>query len=392
MQDALRSAGLPLQEEDSRVKKLQELAWSLQSLTSKPGGKLPEAFKKECSRLSTDAVQLCTDASYMEEADFLDRAATFTRKIEAKKLEAADVEDREKDKLTGKCFRPAGDGGYQVGSRASENPKGVESQGPLATTAPASSNALPTLTVASVVAECADDPEALWLSDRGLRDSDLAALCQGLRQAGSNLTCLDLSHNQIADAGVQKLVGALAAGTCPKLEELWIGANTFGDLGTEMLTNGLLKLRRDLKVHAEVDTDRKPPVASIPGEEKHQAEPAATVVPQGAELSGDSAAGPPASEQTQVTASSKSKGHTLISGQCDIEELADGLRLTLRLPESIASAQDMELDVSATRLVARETASGAVLAEVEFTDMDPDSAQAKFSRRNRTMTISLSKA
>ena len=44
----------------------------------------------------------------------------------------------------------------------------------------------------------------------GIGDTDIDALCAGLKRAGGNLTTLDISCNQIADAGLEKLVTAFA--------------------------------------------------------------------------------------------------------------------------------------------------------------------------------------
>mmetsp|Transcript_56619 Transcript_56619/g.132867 ORF Transcript_56619/g.132867 Transcript_56619/m.132867 type:complete len:376 (+) Transcript_56619:59-1186(+) len=368
--EALKAAGLAGHEEDSRVKKLQELAWSLQSLTSKPGGKLPEVFKKECGRLASDAVQLCTDAGYMDEADFFERAAVYTKKIEAKKVEAATVEEREKDKLADRCFRRGQDGMYLVGNR--EQLSVSTPSGPLTMTS-SSTGGASKLSASTIAAECLDDPEALWLSDRDIRDSDVDALCQGLRQAGSGLTSLDLSHNQLADAGVQKLVGALAAGTCPKLKELWIGANQFGDLGFEMLTNGLVKLRKDLKVHAEVELKPATDAAAAPPDEK---------VPdtEGADIHGLTQA------VTDNAASADAGG--VAAGGHKVEETSEGgLRITLHLPDDIQTAKDLVLDVSESRLLAR-TLSGAEVADIALPPgLDASSCEAKFSKKLHTMTV-----
>jgi len=109
-----------MEDGDPRIKQLQDLAWSLQSLTNKPGGRLPEAYKRECYQMASRAISLCSSAAYVEESDFVVRAAAFTKEIEAKKLEAKAVEEAEKQERSGKCLRPAPGGGgtYVVAPRA----------------------------------------------------------------------------------------------------------------------------------------------------------------------------------------------------------------------------------------------------------------------------------
>jgi len=107
------------------------------------------------------------------------------------------------------------------------------------------------LTAQEVAARCRDDPEALFLCDVGIGDTDIDALCKGLKNAGQNLSTLDISNNQIADAGLQALVTAFAGGMCPKLTELYIGCNQFGEQGLTMLNSGLRVLRKGLTIHAE---------------------------------------------------------------------------------------------------------------------------------------------
>merc|ERR1719217_1809265 len=102
---------------EDRVKKLQDLAWSLQTVTSKPGGKLPEDYKKECYRLSSSAISLCSNSAYMEESDFLERADDFTMKIEAKKKEAARKEEEIKESYQGRCLVKNSQGAYTIGKR-----------------------------------------------------------------------------------------------------------------------------------------------------------------------------------------------------------------------------------------------------------------------------------
>ncbi|CAL1138618.1 unnamed protein product [Cladocopium goreaui] len=78
-------------------------------------------------------------------------------------------------------------------------------------------------------------------------DEDLTEVIEKLKD-NQDVTELDLSHNKIKDSGIQALVAALAAGAAPKLRELKVYSNEFGQLGETMLTQGLPVFRRDLKV------------------------------------------------------------------------------------------------------------------------------------------------
>lgn len=78
-------------------------------------------------------------------------------------------------------------------------------------------------------------------------DEDVFELVEHLK-GNQDVTELDLSHNRIKDAGVQKLVGALAGGAAPNLRELRIHSNEFGELGKIMLTQGLPVLRKTLDI------------------------------------------------------------------------------------------------------------------------------------------------
>lgn len=105
-------------ENDPRVKKLQELAWSLQSVTNRPGNRLPEDAKRAAYRITTRAIALCTNAEYVEVEDFVKRAKSLTKEIEDKKKDMQELEESIKTDLSGKCFRSTGNGGYTVGPRS----------------------------------------------------------------------------------------------------------------------------------------------------------------------------------------------------------------------------------------------------------------------------------
>jgi len=252
LQEMAQQAGIPgmMSQEDPRVSELQKQAWGLQSMCSKPGGKVPEAQKKSCYKLTSKALALCSDVCYTEEADFVERAERFKSQLEEKKRETEAVEEEEKAKFIGKCLRNK-DGVYTVCDvGASKKSAAAAGYGGSLT----STDGARTLTASEIANRCAEDPECLSLCDMGLSDGDVETLCQGLKRAGAELTSLDVSHNLLADVGVQKLVAAFASGTCPKLEELHIGYNSFGDLGSQMLKGGLKTLRKKLVVHFEGST------------------------------------------------------------------------------------------------------------------------------------------
>lgn len=65
----------------------------------------------------------------------------------------------------------------------------------------------------------------------GLCDGGLDAIFQALRRECEKLTEIDLSHNRISDAGVQRLAAEFCTGTCPCLRDLWLCGNPFGTEG-----------------------------------------------------------------------------------------------------------------------------------------------------------------
>jgi hypothetical protein len=414
--------------DDPRVKDLQQLAWSLQSLTNKPGARLPEDFKRECYKLSSKVNSLCSDAAYTEEEDFVERSKDFWKLLEEKKKECADVEEAEKKKVTGKCYRQNASGGYEVAdvtdrscsSRATADIDAVHS---LKSTAGGARS----LTVKEVVARCRDDPEVLSLCDMGLGDSDAEILCQALKQGGADITSLDISHNFLADVGVQRLVSALASGTCPKLKELHIGFNSFGELGTQILTGGLAALRRNLVVclddnvkqggsvessgeastdtleHAEPRCQRAEELASgdnlEPCTDNAAIASTASTVSVAVPASIDADRCPTAADTGKLdgqptVAAQLSETHTG-RGALAVDLLKAGsssgceVRATLSLPEDVMAAGDLDVDVSSWRIVIRRV-SGSLVADAALPcAVVADTAQAVFSRKRRTMTITL---
>jgi len=406
-----------MDEGDPRVKSLQDLAWGLQSMGNKPGCKIPEACKKESYKLASKAISLCSNAGYLEEADFLERSKAFTKKIEAKKIELQEIEEVEKQKLTGKCYRAAGGGNYEVSSLAGpggalSNGGDIDPNAPLPTTAGEMS--AQSLTVSEIIARCNDDPEALWLSNVGLKDSGLDAVCDGLRRGGSKLTSIDLSHNHIADAGIQRLVTALASGACPHLQELWLGGNEFGALGSQILKAGLGALRKNLSVHIEESaSDSGVTAEAAPAERSYSSRGAETAVdgdpgvtPPGDECrvgDGEGATAPSAplvapvapiaaAEKAQAAPSASEATPSLEPVKIEQGPPGEGggwVRAAVPLPEGVLSAQDLELDISERRLVVKSL-GGALVADAALPScIDPASAQAAFSRKRRMLTVTM---
>jgi len=336
---------------------------------------------REAYKITSKAISVCGSAGYLEEADFLERSEVLRKEIEAKKIELKEVEDIEIEKLAGKCYRAAGGGSYAVTNvvgpgGALSNGGHVDPNAPLPTTAGEMS--AKAITASEVVARCHDDPEALWLSNVGLRDSGLDAVCDGLRRGGSQLTSLDLSHNHIADAGIQRLVTALASGACPHLQELWLGGNEFGALGSQILTAGLGALRKNLSVHIEEsasgDLRPTPPGDLCRGEDATA--PAAKPSEVVAEASDSVSEATPGLEPVKIEQGPPAEGGSWV-------------RAAVPLPEGVLSAQDLELDVSERQLVVKSL-GGALLANAALPcTIDPASAQAAFSRKRRTLTVTM---
>jgi len=359
-------------ETDPEVKSLQELAWNLQNLSTKPGCRLPEDAKRDSYRLTSKAIALCTNADYVERSDFMERAAIYRKQIEAKKIELQELEEAIKQDRSGKCYRATTDGGYTVGLRDT-GASGAESADVAMLTTGGTfggSGGQHVLTAKEVSAMCGDDPEALWLGGVGMHDPDVAALLEGLKRSGSQLTSIDLSHNQIADAGIQKLVAGFAGGLCPKLQELWLGGNAFGDLGVQMLNSGLKLLRKDLSVHLTEGDTVKPEknvdaIATTKARpDEKEKEPHETMPKLPAEE--------PASSQKEI----------------DFQMLDGKVRAQISMPDSVNSAEDFELDISEHRLVVH--AAGSVVGDASMPCLvNPETAQAKFSRKTHVLSVTM---
>lgn len=302
------------------------------------------------------------------------------RKAELEQEEAAKVKE-----IQGKCYVPSGGGStYTVGfikDLPKEATKAAAVERSTWSTATASSSgAGPGLTAEDVVRWCTEDPTVLHLCNRGLGDADMEPLCRGLQAGGAETTSLDLSSNAIADTGVQRLVTALASKACPQLAELRLGGNSFGPLGRQMLQAGLGALRKGLVVHLEV----APSGGSI----------APSPPEGGSAASGATEAAGSREEQTQATqASLFPTGDGTHFDATTWEWLEDGrgevLQAAVPLPDSVGSMADLDLTVSADRLIVRST-SGECLLDAEMPKpIDPDSAQASFSRKRRTLKITL---
>eukprot|EP00931_Biecheleriopsis_adriatica_P102484 TRINITY_DN77449_c0_g1_i1.p1 TRINITY_DN77449_c0_g1~~TRINITY_DN77449_c0_g1_i1.p1 ORF type:complete len:380 (+),score=90.01 TRINITY_DN77449_c0_g1_i1:73-1212(+) len=371
---------------DPRVKKLQEIAWGLQNVTNKPMSRLPEDAKRSAYRVTSRAIALCSNAEYVEEEDFVTRAAQLTKEVEAKRKELEELEEAVKADIGGKCFRRTADGGYAVGQKSggASQASDKEFASWSTTTLSKGSSTNPALTAKEIAARCADDPEALWLGSTGMHDSDVEALLEGLRRSGSQLTALDLSHNDLADAGIQKLVTGLASGLCPNLAELWLGGNAFGELGAQILSGGLAALRKDLSINLVSDSDSR--------DADRQAD---SNVSSARTANSAPAARPEAREdrtppEERRNSSSGGAHHEVEPKQSSVEiDVSDGkLQARVSMPSTVNSAADFELDISDERLVVR--AGGNTVADERLPRMvDPETAQAKFSRKTHVLTVTL---
>merc|ERR1711998_24358 len=86
------------------------------------------------------------------------------------------------------------------------------------------------------------------LSFCSMVDEDLEVLLEHVRNSDV-VKEIDISHNNIQDIGVQKIVTVLAdAKALPNLESLRIYKNAFTSLGETMVTQGLAVFRPKLKV------------------------------------------------------------------------------------------------------------------------------------------------
>jgi hypothetical protein len=271
------------------------------------------------------------------------------------------------------------------------------------------------LTADEVASRCQEDPEALFLCDIGLADTDIDALAAGLKRAGQNLTVLDVSSNHIADAGLQKLVTAFAGGICPKLTELFIGCNSFGEQGRTMLNGGLRVLRKGLTIHAEDAVSERPAQElskpAIAPQEVAITEQEAKCCDVGTPASrkqksptgGDTSAGSGgyntdslrcASVADQPHQARVEEAANAFSGSATIVEGAEGQEVHVVVPlagSSVASAADLDLDMSASEV--RITGPGGLSVSVTLPiEVEPGSAQASFSKKRQQMVVKLKSA
>jgi len=296
-----------------------------------------------------------------------------------------------------------GGGSYEV-AYLSKNGDATYENTPLNTSVSKRDQAL---TAEEVAARCRDDPEALFLCDVGIGDTDIDALCKGLKNAGRELTTLDISNNQIADAGLQALVTAFAGGMCPKLTELYIGCNSFGEQGLTMLNSGLRVLRKGLTIHAEEMVSQRPAqelggyattkleVTTIEQEAKLGDVESPASHKQKSPTAGDTAASlddanvSEASKQPQTTITEE-PGH-VFRGSSTIVQGAEGQEVHVVVPLSgsaVTSAADLELDVS-TSEVRITGPAGLSVTVVLPARVDPSTAQPSFSKKRQQLVVKL---
>lgn len=383
-----------MHDDDPRVKELRDLAYKLNSICNKPGNKMPQDVQKAARKLSSKVQGYCADIEYIAEPDFLERKAVFDKLLNAEiekvqKAEEAAVEDSK-----GKCYRGLGGGSYEVAYLTQGGGPACDNT-PLQTSCSKRAQAL---TAEEVANRCQDDPQALFLCDIGIGDTDIDALCAGLKRAGGNLTTLDISCNQIADAGLQKLVTAFAGGICPNLTELFIGCNAFGEQGLTMLNGGLRVLRKGLTIDVGASGGQRPaqelgePAPPNPQIDTSEQEARCSDVegPASSKKKSPTGRDTGASLDCAVEATVQEAG-SAFSGSAAIVEGTEGQEVHVVIPlagSSVTAAADLELDVSAleVRISGPEGLSVSVTLPVQVA---PSSAQPSFSKKRQQLVVKL---
>jgi hypothetical protein len=392
-----------MRDDDPRVKELRDLAYRLSNVCNKPGSRVPPDVQRKGRNLSSKVQGYCSDVEYIAEADFVERKAQFEKLLNAEVAKVKKAEEEATEDSKSKCYRGLGGGSYEVAYLTKSGGTAIENA-PLNTS---TSKRAQALTAEEVAARCRDDPEALFLCDVGIGDTDIDALCKGLKTAGKTLTTLDISNNQIADAGVQTLVTAFATGMCPQLTELYIGCNTFGEQGLTMLNGGLGVLRKGLAIHAEdapghstaqelgepsapklevASTEQEASLGDVesPASQKQKSP---TGGDTGSPLDGGNLQEADARPETATAAEAGSA----FSGSCTIVDGADDQEVHVVVPlagSAVTSAADLDLDVSASEV--RISGPGGLTLSVSLpAEVDPGSAQPSFSKKRQRLVVKL---
>jgi len=409
-----------MHDDDPRVKELRDLAYRLSNFCNKPGSRMPQEVQKAARKLSSKVQAYCSDVEYIAEPDFVERKAMFEKLInveveKCRKAEEAAVEDSKS-----KCYRGLGGGEYEIAYlEGRADPKFIgDPNAPLSTSKSKREQAL---TADEVANRCQDDPEALFLCDVGIGDTDIDALCAGLKRAGQKLTTLDISSNQIADAGIQKLTTGFAGGMCPNLTELYIGCNAFGEQGRCMLDGGLVFLRKGLTIHADNSVGQSPAQELGGTAFRNNWKPEVVTAEQEARsgdiegpasnkkkspTGGDTGALPnyndmlkaakgeaPKAKPEKAAAEDAGKvtDNSAFSGSATIVEGAEGQEVHVVIPlagSSVSSAADLELDISASEV--RISGPGGLSVSVLLPDeVEPSSAQPSFSKKRQQLVVKL---
>lgn len=96
------------------------------------------------------------------------------------------------------------------------------------------------------------DLDDISLAYCSVNDADIEEIFEHIKlNHNQTLIRLDLSCNDVMDAGIQKLVSSLVCGCAPNLLELRLFQNKFSDLGNTLLTQGLALFRKNLKIITE---------------------------------------------------------------------------------------------------------------------------------------------
>jgi hypothetical protein len=235
----------PATKEETPAEKLRTQAWGLNTKCSKPGGVLPEKVKKEAHNLSSKVIGFCEDAKYTDPADWELRAAKFRVLVKEKAEEMDRIEKEIKEASAANPKVAAWDekeGKYVV---AEKRPAGwsqdTGSSAELKTSV-GDGSGLEAARARIGLESLEEVSDSVDLSGLRLTDSDLPPL---LEEISTSVTSIDLSRNEIQDAGLQTLITACV--TRPALKELRLAGNSFGEMGLVML-KGLASLRADLHV------------------------------------------------------------------------------------------------------------------------------------------------
>jgi len=337
-----------MQENDPRIKELQTAAWSLQTMTNKPGNKIPEPVKRDAYKVTSKGIELCNDAIYIEEEDWVKRAGVLRKQIEAKRVEVEAAEKEQTEKNTGKCYRSMGNGQYTIGSKTSPAPVAT----PQVSSKPTSRGIDQELAVQSAL--------ALYSETFGPAKTPSKDQTEGTRSEESE------QQKQCAEASVPD-----SAANCTEMPAPPTTPTKCSS--TEVLQE------------ADQDQDKAPSTAA--------GATSSLSTSSGASISNSVPAGethsPAAPCPSAATPASSSEAASKLFDEID-EEGRRIFRVEVQLPDGIASVRDLEVDISDARLLVQDTQRVVEFANVALpTAGDSELAKAAFSKKKRLLTVTL---